>query len=228
MFQCVATFTHCPDLHSILWEEMERTQHLYDSLVVWAGKLNLKKCSEHLLHTTKLNAETSKKKIVHIGQKEPPSFFPFSTYNKIELEPKTHALDFTDCVGGKNEKSMAQIRRKHTSHWPSPKERTDSVSHHRSPNILQSIIHLISMALHTWNQIQKLSHCVNGLLLYVRSFHSVSYVVNKTTASASPKTTKKHQKTQHPVEMSSFVIGNLQFGAKPITAALVLNLKASM
>ena len=122
MFQCVATFTHCPDLHSILWEEMERTQHLYDSLVVWAGKLNLKKCSEHLLRTTKLNAETSKKKIVHIGQKEPPSFFPFSTYNKIELEPKTHALDFTDCVGGKmrnqwrkldaNIQVIGQVRRK--------------------------------------------------------------------------------------------------------------------
>ena len=80
---------------------MERTQHLYDSLVAWAGKLNFKKCSEHLLRTTKLNAETSKKKIVHIGQKEPFSFFPFSTYNKIELEPKTHALDFTDCLGEK-------------------------------------------------------------------------------------------------------------------------------
>lgn len=88
MFQCVATFTHCPDLHSILWEEMERTQHLYDSLVVWAGKLNLKKCSEHLLRTTKLNAETSKKKIVHIGQKEPPSFFHFRHTTKSNLSQK--------------------------------------------------------------------------------------------------------------------------------------------
>ena len=88
MFQCVATFTHCPDLHSILWEDMERTQHLYDSLVVWAGKLNLKNAVNICYAPQNWTPKHRRKKLFISVKKNHLHFFHFRHTTKSNLSQK--------------------------------------------------------------------------------------------------------------------------------------------